>query len=330
MTAARCQQCGAENPDGFLCHLCAEKLEDIIGELPNLIHHLQISLTRQDRTDVITSRVYGTVGEADARSPLALIATPWPYSIDAGRMLEEVRALLVGTVRHLCEHRGLSWPRITNRATVPGPVCVPQCKHSSCEARRPREQLATFPALTAWLSKHGEQIIQDPAAGRVLREFDRLHQRAARLVFGHDADVFLGRCDAQDVRSDYVGGTITPKPGVCGADLYAHEEDKQVGCQACGFVYDVTERRASMLAAAEDHLDTIPRVASAIQGYLRNSEGEPVQCTQGMIHGFLRRGQILEKGSDGRAAFVRVGDVVRLLLDREERKLSRRPRRISA
>lgn len=105
--------------DGFLCSKCGRQLERWIGDLPALLGHLDESVARQTRVDrtpvsydhpppdwadeqrAIPARLRSILGD------FALVATPLPVDIDAGRLLVEVRNGILGVAREVCEARGL-------------------------------------------------------------------------------------------------------------------------------------------------------------------------------------------------------------------------------
>lgn len=102
---------------------------------------------------------------------------------------------------------------------------------------------------------------------------------------------------------------------VCGADLYAKRTTGDVRCRSCGAVYDVAERRAWLLAEAEDRLADATTVARAVSWLGAEA------LTPSRIWKWAERGRILAKGHDGRRPLYRIGDAIDLLAD-DTRKVS--------
>ncbi len=102
--------------------------------------------------------------------------------------------------------------------------------------------------------------------------------------------------------------TLVPTLVPCGTDLYAMPGDTQVTCPACGARYDVAERRAWLLDAAEDRLATTTEIARAIT----TLAGQDL--TTERLRQWAARGRLTVRARtpDDRPLY-RVGDVLSLL-----------------
>lgn len=348
--------------DGYLCRSCSDQLAQVFKELPDLLAALEVTVVGMDRLDGTTDRSaveledHAAVESYAKLSPwlrsthgrMTLPTTSMGYSPGAAQVMSDARALLTSTVEVLFNAQGIFLPR-----PPVGPACelwrprgkgdigrdaLRSCGHDSCTHIRAYRQETTNARICTWLGRQLGPIGMDPSAGILARDFDRLRKRIERIVDTNQPDVFLGRCDAQDVRVHITpDGSLTPRPGECGADLYAREGDAEIACTVCGYQYAVADRKEAMLAIVYDQIRPIADVANAITGLLTKpidrpgDAPEPVECTQSMIRGFELRGRLTYRGVDpaGRN-LVRVGDVVDLLRARMERDHARRTRKVSA
>lgn len=297
-----CQHCG-RHTSGTLCAQCTGLLAKTLRELPSYLRELETAVTRQDRVESLSTRVYGRKPPVDVASVehaaipprlrsshgrITLPATPWAFSPDAAELLRAARQDLVLWVRNVSHARG---------------VIVDQASK-----------------LCGWLLEHRSEIAQYELAGELLDNVTWHRNRIASAIDRYAADVFLGQCDAAYV--------------ACGEQLYAHAGDKDVTCPQCGWLYSVPRRKSRLLAKVHDEIRPIRDVANAVTGLLTDERGEPVECTSSMIRSFAAKGRVAYRGMapDGRSQLVRVGDVVDLLQDRMERDRVRRakPRKVSA
>lgn len=345
-----CQNCG-RHTDGHLCSRCLGTLVKTLGELPALLHELEVAVTRQDRLDASTMPVYGRredVASAEYRlipprlrslhGRIALPSTPWAYGPDAAAMLLDARLDLARWVRHLKHARGLVGTDLA------GAVCE-RCSHTSCVRIRLRRgsigHRAVDVRLTLWLIRHRAELAQDDLAGELMANLTWHRNRVETQIDRRDPEVFLGCCDADDVKVDATAYDDTEtvmlivRPSECGVELYAHLDDKTIVCPACGWSYNVVARKAKLLELVYDEIRPVFDVANAVTGLFTDDRDEAVICTPDMIHRFKREGRLSYRGTaaDGKSQLVKVSDVIELLrsgMERDRERRARRPRRVSA
>jgi hypothetical protein len=106
------------------------------------------------------------------------------------------------------------------------------------------------------------EIRYDPAAGAAHAHILSLHKQIELQVSGQPPAAYAGKCDQPDVKMEqlrYIGppcstltcahetcelarshhALISPRPAICGAQLYAEDGQAKITCEACGAVYDV-------------------------------------------------------------------------------------------
>lgn len=366
MTDNDCQHCG-RHTDGTLCARCLTKLVAVLGELPALMRELEVAVTRQDHVEALSTRVYGLQPawaeivevlpahlRSSASTRFALPSTPWAFNPDAAAILREVRVTLVVWVRELLRsgvhdagpteiaealeplegpvHR--SFVRInetSNPVSKPAPTA---CDHPSCREIRLERMLPRPPGACAWLLEHRNEIAQFDQAGDLLTSITWNRNRIEAAIDRREPDVYLGRCDAGDVKVDLDAEVITPTPAECGVELYAHAEDRTIVCPACGWSYSVLLRKAKLLERVYDEHRPIRQVADAVAGLLTDDRGELVACSESTVRNYIDRGRLELRGTDmqGRQ-LVRVGDVadlVRAKMERDKARRDRRPRKVPA
>lgn len=368
---ADCQLCG-QHTTAAICARCVSKFLKVLTDpvsaakphptgqprprtdlgLLGLLAELEAAVSRQDRIEGNQPSVYGRRADVAAaehaaippslrsrQGRIALPSTPWAIAPDAAAMLREARLDLARWVRHLRHAHGLIGTDLA------GPLCA-VCTHPSCGRIRRRRAAVGHRGmdlrLVVWLIRHRADLAQDDLAGEIVTDLTWHRNRIEAMVDRRDPDVFLGTCDAEDVKVDPDAPVIAPKPGACGAELYAHQGDKDITCPACGWLYNVERRKEKLRAIVYDEIRPVRDVADACAGLLTDDREEPVECTPTMIQGMQRHGRLAYRGTirdplTGRVSqLVRVGDVYDLLVERVERdrarraKLSARPRKVSA
>lgn len=344
--ATLCTRCGAKT-DAYLCKRCAGELAVTLSALPSLLGDLDTMMTRTDRIDAVSTPVYGRPDLLDIADQLyaaiparlrsrhgriALPATPWAYSVDAASVIADVRNTITTWIRHIAETRAID---VELAPAIEGPWHT-FCMHGSCGEIR-YDRRSSVMAI-GWLVRNLESVRMDEAAAAIIDDLERVRRVAEQAIDRRDPDVFLGRCDGDDVRVDLVGEQIVPRHGECGVDLYAHIGDTKATCLACGLVYDVAARQVDLVARVYDVLAPTTQIADGLTGMLtRGGEPKPgerretIEVTPSMIRNLASRGLIADRGlaPDGKSRLYRVGDVVDVLRAREERDRQRRSRRAS-
>jgi hypothetical protein len=107
---------------------------------------------------------------------------------------------------------------------------------------------------------------------------------------------FCGRCDEELTGDD--GHPVT-----CGAAMYALADRPEVHCPGCGATYDVIERRAWLISAADDRLETAATISRALTKLGR-------EVTIKAICQWRTRGQLEQAGNNIKGQpLYRLGDV---------------------
>lgn len=338
MTAVTCVVCQADT-DALLCTRCTAEVERALGEMPALLTELEITATRQDRGTgtalyaMRRTRLWHEALTADADAsdvPAAALrsrdghktlpTTPWPLSWDAANLAWTVRNTLGTWARHLTETRGL---QLDMPPTITGPVHA-WCMHESCDQIRDGHRRDV--RITAWLMRNLDAIRLDEAAGEIHAAItsDRLEILAA--IDRKDPDIYAGRCDATDVRTDLEAGVIRAVVGTCGAELYARFGDTEVKCGACGQLYDLAQRKQYLAERVDDEWARPHVIANAL-----TSLDEPVRPDT--LRKWIERDEkladraeppyplVLRVGTDDDGhALYRVGDVRARIAAMKERR----------
>lgn len=348
---ANCQRC-TKPTDGALCNRCTGKLTTVLTELRAFLTELEVAVARQDHVEAITSRRYGLhddpavdeyrLIEARLRSPhgrYTLPSTPWAYGADAAVLLREARR----DVRQwtiLLRAAGVTDPQpaaldtddqlegpahrafirvneTSNPVDKPAPTT---CRHPSCMAIIHQRAAPTRRDAIGWLQAHRVDLARYHRAGDLLSNLIWHRNRVEASVDRREPEVFLGVCDAAAV--------------VCGAELYAHPDDRDIECKQCGWLYNVPRRKARLLTLVYDQLRPVRQTADAVSGLLTDDRDELVECTESMVRNYIDRGRLTTVGVDpsGRQ-LVRVGDVVELVrakMERDKARRARRPRKVPA
>ena len=327
MTAVSCVVCQADT-DANLCTRCTRELEQAIAELPALLAELEVTTTRQDRgTGTALYAMRRTKlqipGVHYAEGTTTLPATPWPFSWDAANLAWTVRNSLGTWARHIADIRGL---QIDMPPTLAGPVHA-WCMHESCAQIRDghRRDVRT----TAWLLRNITAIRLDEAAGEIHQAITGDRLDIERAIDRQDPDIYAGRCDATDVRTDLEAGLIRAVVGTCGAELYARLGDDEVKCGACGQVYDLAARKQYLAERVDDEWARPHVIANAL-----TSLDEPVRPDT-LRKWIERDAELVEQGrparyplilqvgvDDGGHALYRVGDVRARITAMRERRMT--------
>ena len=311
--------CGYPCPDqAYLCEKHTKALREELLKVEKIADEFDAVLARQTNVRGLDR------GAGSSEQPL-------PYD----DRVTQARWLLTATVttwaREVAEERGIDL-----LAVLPlplGPSCVGglHCVvHGSCRAIRglgaPTEEALAAALLLDNVSWLRFQRYADHAADELISTI----RASEYLVDLRGERLYLGRCGAAsgdraqcpcDCHVAGLGAACSIDGGCglefhvaatgarCGRDLYAQPGRSTATCPACKTPYDVAERRAHVLAIAENHRAP----AGEISALCRHMLGADVSTA--MIRGYARRGRISAHGTmtDQRGKEVpayRVGDVV--------------------
>ena len=144
------------------------------------------------------------------------------------------------------------------------------CKHPTCAIIRAQRRNhgrpdPSTPALD-WLHRHTDTLRRHEDAARIVDDLQRAAHDIEQAIDGSDPEIYAGQCDAPDVRArvDEASGILIEYDSTCGAHLFGRPGDAEVTCYACGYVYDISERRDRMLTDVRDLLERPARIAQAL------------------------------------------------------------------
>jgi len=270
-----CHVCQADT-DAMLCRRCLYRLERILAELPSWLSELQRTETRQSNTS-----------GPDGGKPTKRAEQPLPFDARAVVLAEQARNGLSSWIRHLCEQRGLTTPKLDRTAH-----------------------------MAVWLTAHVAAIAQDEAAAdcytamvelrrALMRHVDNLGKRWAGPCTAM-VDEYALSLDSGDQLRPVLVQTGTRRQ--CGADLRTRPGSPVIICAECGAEYDPIERAQWTLGQSRDHLDSAAFIAHAL-----TDAGYPVK--RNTITMWARREKLFAWREDdlGRPLY-RVGDVLDLVL----------------
>lgn len=165
---------------------------------------------------------------------------------------------------------------------------------------------STTEQAAAWLANVPTALATHEAARDMHDEITAIVGAVERMVDRRADRAYLGTC----------GEWIDDGDGEfdchqCNGQLYARPNAPTVTCRVCGTRFDVANRRAWMLTAAEDQLLTAPDLARALCGL--HVTTRPQDSLYASIRQWKARGRLAPHSRiDGRDVY-RVGDVLDLL-----------------
>lgn len=245
--AMPCPRCNRATSDGLLCTGCVATFERSVVTLASLLPELATTIARLDNvTRAIRHRRPGpdpvtvVAARENAAVParlrtrhesIALVAHALPVNVDAVDLQTGVQFTLATWVGHLRARwgdpdtmRGRWWE--TQRNTLAGPV-----------------------DWCAWLLGSVDNLRRDDAAGAIVTDLTEAARRVELAIDRSDPDMYVGPCDALDLRVNPDGETVA---GICGVDMWARLGDRHVTCTACGHTYPVASRKRWLLDAARE------------------------------------------------------------------------------
>ncbi|MFI6819248.1 hypothetical protein ACIBG7_43155 [Nonomuraea sp. NPDC050328] len=173
-----CPACGGHRPvHCTICRACAGELDRELAEVPNLIGHLDLAITRQTRMG--------------AHGGGRLTHLPWD---ERARVAErELRSTLVGWARAIL-------PEVTRPHL--GPACR-ACAHPSCLRidleHGPADNLR---AVANWLRRHRAELQAHPAADEIISTIRQAVRQARRAIDRPPGTWYAGPCGVDGCAAD--------------------------------------------------------------------------------------------------------------------------------
>lgn len=311
MTEQTCP-CGAPTAGTTLCGRCTKTLDIAVANVRAYVADLDTIRTRQARYGTRSGK---TSRGAEVPLPVDLRFTdthPDPNSAaGTGSMLEaDARNTLVGWTRIALEEAP---------ARLIGPTCRAACLHVSCSlVHRGRPPADNLVSCCHYLTRNLRRLAAAQWAPEMLDELLDLERRLRRFVDRPADRWYAGPCTAG--LEGWEGAWF------CGAELYATPGQEFLRCPDCRLSYTVADRRAWLLASAEDRWETASTIARAVTVWTDYDRGETRLVRR--ISDWAGRDRIKVRGYrtvDGRPRPVyRIGDVLDLLVD-DARNAEARP-----
>jgi hypothetical protein len=287
--AAQDCDCGRPIPDASTAHLCPtciDRLEQLLRDLPDLIDHANLTITRQTSTgarngprSAATPLVWHDAASVALASLMTTLVS-WARACLPG--MEVLRDVLIDQRRTLDEQAG---PRITAASDLDTPAYIQVLREIldglrsvDVQIRHLDEQIsyltsprwvitANHARLIDTLQRCTTDLTHRDDAPALLAALER-HQRDLQIVIDTPpARLYLGPCRADPLRS-----------GVpCPEEVYApdHTEHgkghtcdacRTVQCRTCGTEHDVEQRRVWLSEAMDDRLATAGDIARGLTG----------------------------------------------------------------
>jgi len=255
------RQCACGRPtDVVACTRCADRLAELLADVPALVVELDTTIARLARS--------GPGGRRGSETPL-------PYHPIAAEALTHLRSVLSGYAAVIAKERSLpllleaarqarAW---SGRAVVPTP---PPTDYATLAAR--------------WLLTHLQTLRKVDAFPLVLDTVFLAHRDGWRACDRAPDRAYAGPCDG-------LGSVVvdTDLPAPCGYDLLADPEWVTVTCRTCSIEYDVALRRQWMLDDLREYLGSsrqVSRIVSALG----------VKVSESTVRVWVHRGKLQPRG----------------------------------
>lgn len=280
---------------GYVCRGCAEDTGRQLERLAAAAGEAMATVAKQSRTGRASGLAPRPVdAEPEPKSAGALVSTPLPVNLDAGRRYDAAVNEMVTLVRMVAEERGQDVPAVRTG----------WCGHTSCAARRqgliygPRcaDQPPEHPVavMASWLRGQLEWLRHHPDGEVAMRNLRRAC-RTLENVIDRPADMLIvGRC-------------------ACETFLYARKGSKAVRCQGCGTEYDVDACRAGLQDALAESLCTGAELAD-LATYLGHRATR--EATRKLIKVWANRKLITAHGEYRGDPLYQFGEVMTRLMAR--------------
>lgn len=312
MTEQLCQ-CGEPTAGTVLCRRCTKTLDVAIANVRAYVADLDTIRTRQTRY----GSAYTSKGGAGREMPLPIDLRFADYPSHNGDARTTGTVFGRGTdLAWSARNTITGWTRVVLEEWQP-PRRVIGCDDTLCRRCQPMRAEAHFRrpprddqvSCCHYLQRLLPRIVAAEWASDMLDEMLDLERRLRRFVDRPADRWYAGPCTA--------GLHGLEATWFCGTELYAELGKPEVTCRECGISYDVAERRAWLLAAAEDRWETATTIARAVVVWTDYDRGESRLVRR--ISDWAKRDRILVRGRrevDGRPRpLYRLGDVLDLLAD---------------
>jgi hypothetical protein len=157
--------------------------------------------------------------------------------------------------------------------------------------------------LGRWLHTRINTLLDHPDIGDIANTLNRHAAKCWHLTDRPPDRIFAGICSQH-----------TPD-GQCVEWLYANPGASVVTCRACGTHHDVNDRREVLRQAAEDVLATAAEVSRSVTWL-----GEHIKPDR--IRQWASRGRLAKRAEDDGKPLYRIGDVLDLLAQTEQKAVS--------
>jgi hypothetical protein len=160
--------------------------------------------------------------------------------------------------------------------------------------------------MAAWVGARSSSVRMCEDAWQTLTDLQRL-SASIRGVVDHPPEwKYAGKCSMLTGDPD--------KPQECSQELYAVDGATFIRCRTCGYQHDVENRYSVLQAASRDILLTIPELKDALPEVL----GVPIN--HATLRKWKERGRIVAHGELNGKDLFRVGDILDLVVDQQQRE----------
>jgi hypothetical protein len=230
------RQCACGRPtDVVACNRCADRLAELLADIPALVVELDTTIARLGRS--------GPGGRRGRETPL-------PYHPNAAEALTHLRSVLSGYAAVIAKERSL--PLLLEAAR--------QARAWSGRAVVPTPPATDYAVLAGrWLLNNLQTLRKVDQFPVILDAVFLAHRDGWRACDRAPDRAYAGPCDGL---GSVVVDTELPEP--CGYDLLADPEWVTVRCRTCGHEYDVALRRQWMLDDLREFLGSAEWVSTAV------------------------------------------------------------------
>lgn len=300
-----CPECGRpRHPEtAELCTHCRHTIEVAVANVG--VYHADLTTVRAGQARYSTQRASPGGGGSGVGMDMRFDATG-----SGTRLLAETRRIVLAT----CDLVRFLSPRRYE------PVCAAPCLHKSCATvRRAMPPDGSVTGGCRYLLRNSDVVRSMEGAQAALADMLGLERRLARIVDRPPDQWYAGVCsEPLDGGDDGV---------ICEQELYALAREGEVRCPGCGAVHQIGDRRAFLLAAAEDYELTAAEAARAVVA-LGDYDGTSGQLAA-RIRKWAERSQIASMRHDWSdplrpRPLYRIGAILDLLADDAGRREGRR------
>ena len=277
MNSPACRNCSRQTQDGTqLCSTCTLEWARQLRAVPDLMEHLLITYTKQDRL--------GPSNGHRGKPP----HTPLPVRLNTSRVIDALTNEITTWAKALVDHHGWDTPTPPPRRPHNGPrgVVIPSSS--------PSTNLACFTAT--WLAQHINQLRCHPAAMQAHRALTSAIKAAQTAIDKPEPQLFIGYCQP------------------CSGPLYAPRHATGTTCERCGaYVTDLTQRWDAALLKLRGYPATAAVIAGwvgEVSGVMINRKLINIWHHRGLIRAVdtdpdtgdprFRIGEVLDKAANSK------------------------------